>query len=111
MGLRTGIPYSSWTSIGYPGNYGNAQYMYQVIGTKGTVSNNIVQMVGNPMGHGSSGGAWIGDLSTSYNPNANFAIGLNSFGHKGEPNNMYGPLFDGNTFNLYQYVAADQGCK
>ena len=103
LGFKAGIPYSSWTSIGYPGNYGGGKLMYKVVGTKGTVANQIVQMVGNPMGGGSSGGAWIGDLTTSH-VGGNYAIGLNSFGYGSEPNNTYGPLYDQSTYNLLVYV-------
>ena len=52
---------------------------------------------------GSSGGAWIGDLTTPH-VGGNYAIGLNSFGYDSQPNNMYGPLYDQSTYNLLVYV-------
>lgn len=108
LGYRSGIPYASWTSIGYPANYGSAKKMKTVVGTKGSIQGGVVEMKDNPMGHGSSGGAWIGDLSSS-DGWSNFAIGLNSFGYDSQPNSMYGPLFNSSTNNLRDYVSK-KGC-
>lgn len=103
LGFKTQIPYSSFTSIGYPGNYGGGAYMYKVVGNKGTVVNNIVQMKDNPFGGGASGGAWIGDLTIPH-VGGNYAIGLNSFIYPSLPGNMYGPLFNTATYNLLTYT-------
>lgn len=100
LGLMTGIPFSSWTAIGYPINFGNGQYMYEVVGQKGTISNGVVQMKDNPMRQGSSGGAWIGDV-TKPHVGGNWAIGLNSFFVNAKPNSMYGPLFTSDTMTLF----------
>lgn len=108
LGYKSQIPYSSWTSIGYPVNYGNTQYMYKVVGTKGSNSGGVVQMKGNPMGGGSSGGAWIGDLTTPV-VGGNYAIGLNSFHYTSEPNDEYSPLFNTTTYNLLTKVMG-KGC-
>jgi hypothetical protein len=108
LGIQSGIPYPEWTSVGYPADYGNGLYMYKVLGWKGTIQRNIVQMRGNPMGVGISGGPWIGHLTTS-GTGGNYAIGVNSFRPIDEPNNVYGPYFDSSVTELYQYVA--NGCK
>ena len=107
LGLRTHIPYSTWTAIGYPSNYGSNKYMYKVDGSKGTVGNGIVEMKDNPMRSGNSGGAWIGDLTTSH-VSGNYAIGLNSF-HRSDPTSEFGPYFDSNTFRLFEF--AKNQCK
>ena len=102
LGFKTGIPYSTLVAVGYPQNYGSAKYMYQVTGSKGAISGGIVTMNGNPMRHGNSGGAWIGDLSSSFDPSANMAVGLNSFHLSGNTTDENGPYFDTNTYNLLQ---------
>lgn len=107
LGLRTHIPYSTWTAIGYPSNYGSNKYMYKVDGSKGTVGNGIVEMKDNPMRSGNSGGAWIGDLTTPH-VGGNYAIGLNSF-HGSDPTSEFGPYFDSNTFRLFEF--AKNQCK
>jgi len=107
LGFKTGAPYSSWTAIGYPENYGGTDDMYAVTGDKGQFTGGLVQMTGNPMGHGSSGGAWIGGLSEDYDPNGNFAIGLNAFKYDDDPSSGWGPLFDWNTWDLYEYASAN----
>lgn len=107
LGLMTDIPYSQFWAIGYPGNYDNGKYMYKVEGTKGTVSGGTVAMNGNPFGGGSSGGAWIGDLTTPVAA-GNYAIGLNSY-YVGHTDPMYSPYFDNVTFGLYEYVR-DKKC-
>lgn len=103
LGLKTNIPYSTWTAIGYPYNYGSNKYMYKVDGSKGTVSNGVVEMRDNPMRSGNSGGAWIGDLTTNPYPGANYAIGLNSF-HREDPTSEFGPYFDNDTYFIFEFV-------
>ncbi|SJN55197.1 hypothetical protein VR7878_01123 [Vibrio ruber DSM 16370] len=100
MRLKTGIPYSQLVSIGYPSNYGSGKYMYKVTGTKGQITGGVVEMRGNPMRSGNSGGAWLG---------SNYAVGLNSFHYRGNNSDEWGPYFDSNTANLYQF--ASNGCK
>jgi hypothetical protein len=101
LGMVTQIPFNSFTAIGYPENYGNNQYMYKVQGNKGSNSGGVVEMTGNPMRSGNSGGAWIGDLTTPH-VGGNYAIGLNSFHNDAHPNSEFGPLFDDQTLSLYQ---------
>lgn len=103
LGWKTLIPYSNWTAIGYPTNYGNTKYMQKVTGSKGSASSGIVEMLGNPMISGCSGGAWIGDLTTPH-VGGNYAIGLNSFHYTSEPENEWSPLFDSGFSSLYYYA-------
>lgn len=100
LGWKTGIPYNTWTAIGYPANYGNNQYMYKVDGSKGTVANGIVQMLNNPMRSGNSGGAWIAEVTTP-RVGGNYAVGLNSFHVGNDQTSEYGPYFDGDFVTLY----------
>ncbi len=100
LGLRVGLPTNNWASVGYPSNYASGQRLHRVEGSRGVVANGTVQMVGNPFGTGSSGGAWVDGA---------YAIGLNSFGRTGETNSLWGPLFDGRTTQLYEYVR--RGCQ
>ena len=101
LGWKTGIPYSNWTAIGYPINYGSCKYMQKVVGTKGKGSGGVIEMLGNPMTNGCSGGAWIGDLTIPH-VGGNYAIGLNSYTiHDG---NIWGPLFDSGFSDLYYYA-------
>lgn len=97
LGFATGRPYTAWTAVGYPSNFEIGEYQQRVDGTKGQAFSGLVQMRGNSMSHGASGGAWIGDLSTPH-PGPNIAIGLNSF--KQDPENVWGPLFDLQTYQL-----------
>ncbi len=100
LGMKSDVPYPSWTAIGYPKERDKGERMQRVDGTKGTVSGGLVEMLGNPMGGGCSGGAWIAELTIPH-VGGNYAIGLNSFG---ESPNEYSPYFDGLTFDLYDYV-------
>ena len=101
LGLKTQIPYSTWTAIGYPQNYGNNKYMYEVEGDKGPIGGGIVQMNNNPMNFGASGGAWIAELTTPH-VGGNYAVGLNSFIRSSDPGKMWGPYFDSEFYSLYQ---------
>lgn len=100
LGWKTQIPYTSWTAIGYPQNYGSNQYMYKVVGDKGPISGNIVQMNNNPFNFGASGGAWIAELTTPH-VGGNYAVGVNSFIRSSDPGRMWGPLFDADFAALY----------
>lgn len=100
LGWKTQIPYTTWTAIGYPQNYGNNRYMYEDEGSKGPVSNGIVQMNNNPMNFGASGGAWIAELTIPH-VGGNYAVGLNSFINSSNPGKMWGPLFDSGFVSLY----------
>ena len=108
LGFRTGVPYANWWSIGYPNNYNRGRYMYKAHGDKGRVSGGTVEMLKNPMKHGSSGGAWIGDLTIPH-VGGNYAIGLNSYYVRSNPNNVFSPYFNSTTYYLLNYVK-DRKC-
>jgi hypothetical protein len=112
LGLQTGMLHEEFQAIGYPENFGEGQVMYAVDGKRGEIKSGIVQMVGNPMGRGCSGGAWIANLSSEGGASRNLSVGLNSFRYANEPNNMYGPLFTRDTIALYNYVltCGTRGC-
>jgi hypothetical protein len=99
MGLHTHMPYPAFLAIGYPNNYGAGQSMYRVDGTEGTISENIVQMVGNPMRKGCSGGAWVKIIGDK-----NWVVGINSFSKSLQPDNEYGPYLERVFFDLYTYM-------
>jgi hypothetical protein len=101
MHIMTEIPISQLQAIGYPLNYGNSMRMQKVYGIKGDVSTGIVEMKGNPMRKGSSGGAWL--------DNNNNAVGLNSFHKKGNTTDEWGPYFDHDTMTLYDFAL--RGCR
>jgi V8-like Glu-specific endopeptidase len=103
LGLQLHLPYSSCTAVGYPGNFGNAQQMYKVVGNLGSNQGGVVIMNGNPMTGGASGGAWIGALSPNYGPYNNMAISLTSGGSP-DGQSVSGPYFDDNTYSLYEFV-------
>jgi len=107
-GLLTDTNYDSWRSIGYPSNYGHAKYMYSVVGTKGKVGKGVVEMLGNPMGHGSSGGAWLVFIPGA--SNEYYAIGLNSYQDDRQPENTFGPYFDNDTYQLYSRSESKGPC-
>lgn len=110
LGLTTDIPYSAFTSLGYPSNYDSANSMYAADGNKASVSGGVVRMTGNPMGPGCSGGPWVGNLSHDYKPDANIACGLNSFRYNNDPDSMYGPYFDAETWHLYVCIQTGGNC-
>jgi len=105
FGLETGLSYSMWNALGYPEELSSGQVQYAVLGTAGTVSSSRIEMVGNPMGPGSSGGAWSGDVTNSA-LSGNHVFSVNS-SHDQSGQNMYGPLFDAAVANLYNYVEND----
>jgi hypothetical protein len=94
MGLVTGLPASSWEAVGYPGDFHAGVVMGKVFGTRGVMSGGVVEMVGNTMERGSSGGAWHV---------AGTAIGLTSFEQSSGGNN-WSPYFDSNVSDLWRYT-------
>ena len=100
LAIKTGTPHTNFKSIGYPSNYSNGKYMYQVDGTKGRITNGMVEMKGNPMREGASGGAWL---------SGNTAIGVNSVYEDGNKTDIWGPYFDSATVNLY--MRAKNNCN
>ena len=101
LALGTVDWYFFWRSIGYPKNYGDGKTMYRVTGPKGTVGRGTVEMLGNPMDRGASGGAWIGGGGS--------AIGLNSHYFRFYPDRVGSPRFDERTLILLANVV--NGCR
>lgn len=99
LGLRGDVMPGQWKSAGFPSLYGGTQRLAAVDGTNGGGGGGIVKMTNNPMGKGSSGGAWLDN---------SVAIGLNSFYFDNDLNSMWGPQFDTKTIALYEYVR--RGC-
>jgi len=98
LGLRSTLPkFPTWTAIGYPQNYGKTKLMQRVTGQKGVVANTIVQMQSNPMQMGSSGGAWIDDLTYPSVIGVNSSFDLNS--------TMSSPQFDEKTVDFLKYMS------
>lgn len=75
--------------------------MHSVFGTLGGVANGVVEMNGNPMTQGSSGGPFVGA--------GKFAFSNVSHGVRNRPGRVYGPLFDRETLNLFNFV--NNGCR
>lgn len=105
LGWATGINYNSWTAIGYPANYQGGNLMQKVDGTKGYMKAGNVQMLGNPMRSGCSGGAWIAELNTQQ-ISGNFAVGLNSHYHVNNNDDLDSPYFGDDFVNLYHQALA-----
>ena len=101
LGLIKDIPYQIWSAIGYPENYGDNKYMYEVRGNKGITAGGVVEMKNNPMRHGNSGGAWISDKPKD-SSGSQYAIGLNSFHSDSYPGSEFGPVFDNDFMLHYQ---------
>lgn len=84
-------------------DYENGEVMYAVNGTKGTVTERVVEMNGNPMKTGASGGAWIIDISDNGGARNNLIVGLNAGSIADEP--VYqSPIFSHDTIYLYYQV-------
>lgn len=90
---------TTWQAIGYPSNYEMAKFMQRVVGAKGQVGNGVIEMKGNPMRKGNSGGAWIAGSNI---------VGLNSFHKTGNTTDEWSPNFNHATRTLYD--AAVGGC-
>ena len=100
FGLKTLIPYGAWEAIGYPSNFASARIMQKFDGTKGTVTADVVQMNGNPMRSGNSGGAW--DVG-------GYVVGNNSYHVTGDTTSEWSPYYDSEVINLWRYAL--NGCK
>ncbi|BDU00448.1 trypsin-like serine peptidase [Nocardia sputorum] len=95
LGMKTLESEPGWTSMGYPKGYAMGQVMHRVDGTRGTKSGGVIQMLGNPMDGGSSGGAWtVGSI----------VMGNNSARYASNPDAQWGPVFNNYTFDLYRAV-------
>lgn len=78
------------TSFGYPGSQKDFVNMKGVYGEV-TSESGYLLMNNNPMGMGSSGGAWVVNIDGKYH-----AVGLNSFSWPDRPNSTFSPYFDDN---------------
>ncbi|OMD67616.1 trypsin-like serine peptidase [Paenibacillus odorifer] len=109
LGLQVGNPYNEFQSIGYPENYGDNETLFAVNGSKGTVTENVVEMVGNPFKHGDSGGAWIVKINKDGGFGNNVVVGLN--GGSDDSSNKYSPLFTNyETFDLFNRIQDGARC-
>jgi hypothetical protein len=99
--LEIGINHTELQSIGYPLDYENGSVMYAVNGTRGRIVSGVVDMEGNPMRNGASGGAWIANVnSNGHGTYDNLVVGVNSQFVLNEP--IYtSSLFDRNTVELF----------
>lgn len=100
LGYKTLQSESTWTEFGYPSNYGNSQLMQKVSGTRGSLTGGTVEMRGNPMRKGNSGGAWFIVASS----NNRQAMGNQSFNKSGNTTDAWGPVFTNSTFSLLRAV-------
>ena len=100
MGYKTLQNENNWTAFGYPQNYGNNQIMYKVDGTRGEVTGGTVEMLGNPMRSGNSGGARF----IAASPNNRQALGNDAFHRTGNTTDEWGPVFNNSTFTLLRAV-------
>jgi hypothetical protein len=100
LGYKTLQSEAGWTEFGYPANYGNNQLMQKIDGTRGQVQDGRVEMLGNPMRKGNSGGAWFIVAS----PNNRQAMGNQSHNKAGNTTDAWGPVFTNSTFDLLRFV-------
>lgn len=99
--------YGGVQSIGYPSNFYNAKYMYRFVGDVSRFNEKFNQISGNPMGGGSSGGAWIAYIEREF-----WAVGLNSFADPRDAgsNIVISPVFDDDFFDYYQKAVDRVDC-
>lgn len=110
--MATRVPVGSAekiSAIGYPQNFDDGKYMYRADGTwSASATPGIATMDGNPMQHGSSGGAWFANFGEGrIGPDVNVIIGLNS--HAGpDDQKVNGPLITNAVLALKQRLV--DGC-
>lgn len=100
LGYKTLQNEAGWTEFGYPSNFGGNEVMQKVDGTKGRVQSGRVEMLGNPMRKGNSGGAWF-ILASANNRKA---MGNQSHNIVGNTTDAWGPVFNNSTFDLLRAV-------
>ncbi|MEM6310238.1 MAG: trypsin-like peptidase domain-containing protein [Pseudomonadota bacterium] len=112
LNYSTNAPQETIMSVGYPQNYGNMGKLYEVQGyLDGPASKaGMMQMDQNPFSKGSSGGAWIYDLTKLYGT-GNQIVGINALeqisGSSGYEDNVWSPAFDSTYFPaLVNYVTS-----
>jgi V8-like Glu-specific endopeptidase len=99
LGLRPLARDTSWQAIGYPSNFGAGKIMKKVNGAKGMVTTDVVQMNGNPMRHGNSGGAWQVN---------GVVLGHNSYHVGSDTRSEWSPYYDAGVLDLWRHVR--NGC-
>ncbi len=99
FGLQLFAPNVEWQAIGYPSNFGQGRIMMRVHGAKGSFNADIVQMLGNPMRHGNSGGAWYAN---------GYIVGNNSRHMRDDTKNEWSPYYDTNVLGLWRFAL--NGC-
>lgn len=72
-------------AYGYPANYENGKKMVYVEGEYTKYNSGVYEMLGNPMGGGCSGGAWV-------NKSKNAVVSVNSYSYTSHPDDQYGPI-------------------
>jgi len=109
---------TDWIAIGYPRKftvngtteYPNGEIMKRASGVAGVASQNMFLMLGNPMGRGTSGGAWS---PPGQSPFGNEVFSIASM-LGSSPDSIYGPMLYGSllekrTLQLAAFVK--NGCK
>jgi hypothetical protein len=101
--------YNSAVIIGYPTGLAGGEVIQVENGPLRITEEGFVEVrQGDPnFGPGSSGGAWIGNYTTS--PQANYVLTVMSYGIRGMPEYSYGPRWDANFEDLLNY--AERGCR
>jgi len=98
LGLGYPDAWTFFTSYGYPGNFGNQNYLESYAGYKTTVTGGQVLMPYNPMDGGCAGGAWLASDQT--------ATGVNSHADS-STTGVWSPQFNTDTVNLWQSAYND----
>ncbi|MBE7099703.1 hypothetical protein [Bacillus cereus] len=73
--------------------------MYGVTGEPGRVGDGLIEMLGNPNGHGASGGLWLNPFDRRY-----LVVGINIQQAGGET--VLSPVFGQKTADLFNLVLA-----
>lgn len=99
FGVRLFAPEAEWQAIGYPSNFGSGRIMMRVQGMRGSMNAGVVQMLGNPMRHGNSGGAW--HIS-------GYVVGNNSKHTHDDTTTEWSPYYDAHVLGLWRFAL--NGC-
>lgn len=99
FGLQLFAPDVDWHALGYPSNFGSGRMMMRVEGTRGLITDDTVQMLGNPMRKGNSGGAWYTN---------GYVVGNNSWHNDHDTTTEWSPYYDENVLGLWRFAL--NGC-
>jgi hypothetical protein len=103
LGMTIGVGAASVDAVGYPRKYYDTERLVHVSGNKDAA--NPSKMPGNPMGKGSSGGAWITPTAQGLTD----VVSVNSFYYTNDETTMYGPQLSSTTLKAYEF--ASRSCK